>query len=114
MRLCAGIMGVAAFGQTAPDPRDIMTRAAENMATARDARRQYVYHQRVRASLVRSNGQMARREKREYIVTPTEDATEKKLTLLEGEYFQGKQVIPYSVEGFKHKGMDIDGSLIKT
>ena len=113
MRWLHVVFVVRLLGQATPDGGAIMTETAENMDKALDARRQYIYQQKVRASLVRSNGHMARREKREYDVTPAPGATEKKLVRLEGEYFKGKETIRYSQLGFKHKGMDIDGELME-
>lgn len=99
-------------GAAPPIAADIMAKVAANVEKATDARRQFVYHQRVRSSLVRTNGQIARLEKREYSVFPGGKATEKKLLSFHGEYRKGKQMIAYSEPGYKYKGMDIDGDLI--
>jgi ribosomal protein S19 len=48
-----------------------MAGVAPNMERSTDARRQYIYEQTVRASLIRTNGQLARREKRAYSVIPS-------------------------------------------
>ena len=39
---------------------EIMNRMAANMDSATEARRQYVYQQKVKARLIRTNGQVAR------------------------------------------------------
>src|SRR6266496_6383224 len=57
----------------------IMAKVAANVEKATAERRQYIYDARVRSSLVRSDGQVARREKREYTAIPGEKATEKQL-----------------------------------
>lgn len=96
------------------DAAGIMAKVAANVEQASDARKQYVYHQRVHSSLVRASGDVARREKREYSAFPGENRTEKKLVSFSGEYRKGKQMIAYSDPGHKYKGMDLDGDLISS
>lgn len=96
-----------------PSGLDIMTQVVANVEKASEARRQYVYRQKVRSSLVRASGEVARREFRDYAVTPGESRSEKKLTAFKGEYRKGKEMIGYDKPGFTYKGMDIDGELIK-
>jgi hypothetical protein len=96
----------------AQDAAGIMAQVAANVEKSADARKQYIYHQLVRSSLNRGNGEIARREKREYTAIPTETRTEKKLDSFSGEYRKGKQMIPYSDPSFRAKGTDIDGDLI--
>ncbi len=96
-----------------PDAGEIMAKVAANVEAAAEARRHYVYREIVHSSLVRSNGDVARREKREYAVAPNEKSTEKTLVSLKGEYRKGKKLIPYSEVGFKSKGLDIDGDLMR-
>jgi len=86
---------LGASGALAEDATAIMTQVAANVEKAVDARRQYVYQQTVRASLARTNGQLARREKRQYLVIPSETGTEKKLLAFQGEYRKGKQSVTY-------------------
>lgn len=98
----------------AADPAvEIMAKAAANHESAAEARRSFVYQQKIRSSMVRSSGEVARREKREYQVIPNEKSTEKKLTAFAGEYRKGKQMIAYTEPGFKYKGVDLDGDLIR-
>jgi hypothetical protein len=94
------------------DAAAIMSKVAANVEKAADARRLFVYHQLVRSSLVRGNGQVARREKRDFSVFPGDKGTEKKLLSFHGEYRKGKQMVEYSEPGYKYKGVDIDGELI--
>lgn len=75
---------------------DIMKKVAANTASATESRRQYVYHQRVRASLLRSNGQVVCREAREYTVTPEAITTKKNMTSFSGECREGKELVHYS------------------
>lgn len=96
------------------DPNEIISRMAANVEASLEARRQYVYKQKVNAKLVRTNGQLARVERREYTVTPKEKNTEKHLDSLAGEYHKSKkEIIPYDKKGFEAKGMDIDGGIME-
>ena len=76
---------LAASPTLAEDATAIMVQVAANVEKAVEARRQYVYQQTVRASLARTNGQLARREKRHYLVIPSATGSEKKLVPFEGE-----------------------------
>lgn len=97
------------------DAAAIMQKVAANTDAAAEARRQYVYHQRVRSSLLRSNGQVVCRETREYTVVPRPKTTKKKLVSFSGECLQGKQMVPYqgngqaTVPGVEEKGIEVDG-----
>lgn len=108
----------AGFGQnhdsteiTATGADAIMEKMAANMEKAADARRQYVYQQTIKGSMIRG-GQMSRKESREYSVTPQAVGTDKKLLSLNGEYRKGKQTLSYTEPGFKYKDEDIDGELL--
>ncbi len=114
MRVAIFFVGIwAAVLYAQDDAASIMAKLAANVEKSTDARRQYVYEQAVRSSLVRTNGQAARQEKRRYSVLPTEKGTEKKLVTFEGEYRKGKQMVPYSDPVFKYKDMDIDGDVMR-
>lgn len=96
-----------------PNPLMIMEKMAAKLEASVEARRQYIYKQRVNARLVRTNGQIARAEKREYTATPGPDRTEKTLVSLAGEYHKSKkEMIRYEKPGFEKGGMDIDGGLM--
>jgi len=89
---------VSLMAQTAPkqgDAMEIMKKVAANTAAAIEGRRQYVYHQRIRAGLLQSNGQVVCRESREYTVVPQLTTTEKKLVSFSGECREGKQMVTY-------------------
>lgn len=97
-----------------PEAVEIMFKMAANVERQVEARRQYVYDQVVRSTLTRGNGNIARREKREYTVLPAPDRSEKKLVSFEGAYGTGgKTLTPYTEPGFKYKETDIDGDLVE-
>ena len=70
---------------------EIMNRMAANMDSATEARRQYVYQQKVKARLIRTNGQVARQEDHEYTATPQAEHTAKQLVAFNGEYHKSKK-----------------------
>jgi len=76
-----------------------MKKMAANTAAATETRRQYVYHQRIRSSLLRSNGQVVCKESPDYTVVPQAKTTDKKLVSFAGECREGKQMVPYSTPG---------------
>jgi len=102
----------AGSADNAGDAAAIMAKVAANMEKSAEARRQFVYRQSTRASLVRSGGEVSRRESREYAVIPEPKGAEKKLVSFSGQYRKGKAMIPYSEPGFKYKDEDIDGELL--
>lgn len=109
----AGLVCLFAWAAS-PDAAEIMARMAANMESAMDARRQYVYQQSVRARLLKTNGDRAREERREYTATPGPERTEKKLESLAGEYWKSKkEVIRYDQPGFKKDGLDLDGEIME-
>jgi hypothetical protein len=97
----------------AEDAAAIMARVATNVERTVDARRQYVYQQTVRASLMRTNGQLARGEKRQYWVIPSSTGTEKKLVSFQGEYRRGKQSFTYAEPVAEHENEGIDADLLQ-
>jgi hypothetical protein len=109
--LAAGTLNAQPGGGPA-DAESIMARAAANVEQSEEGRLRYVYRQTVHSTLVRSNGQLARKEDRQYSVIPTGKTTEKRLDSFRGQYRKGKEMLPYSEPGFTYKDMDIDGELI--
>jgi hypothetical protein len=107
------LLFLAAVPAFAEDAAAIMAKVAVNVEGAVEARKQYVYQQTVRASLVRKNGQLARREKRKYSVIPSATGTEKQLVSFQGEYRKGKQTLTYSQPLTEHQDAGIDGELIQ-
>jgi len=117
MRVC-GLIAVLHVPLLAAQPAEesataIMSKVAANVEKAAEARKQYVYQQKVRSSLIRGSGEPSRRENREYSVFPGEKGTEKKLVSFKGEYRKGKAMSGYSEPGFKYKDNDMDGELIE-
>ena len=107
------ILFLAPLAAWAADDADaIMAKVAANMELASEARRQYVYQQTIRSRMLRTSGQTAREEKREYNVIPAAAETKKDLSRFEGKYQRGKEMIPYDKPGFRYKGTDLDGDLI--
>jgi hypothetical protein len=99
----SGVLTLAA--REPGDAPAIMKQMAVNSAAAADSRRQYVYHQRIRAGLLRSNGQVVCRESREYTVVPQETTTDKKLISFSGECREGKEFVPYSAPAVTKAGL---------
>ncbi|HLJ45980.1 MAG TPA: hypothetical protein VKU01_08230 [Bryobacteraceae bacterium] len=110
LSLC-GSLGRAATG--VEDVAAIMSKVAVNLDKAAGERRLYLYHQKIRSTLIRGNGVLSRKENREYLVFPTESATEKKLLSFSGEYRKGRKMLPYTEPGYHYKGLDVDGDLVK-
>lgn len=105
---------MALRAEAPPDALEIMKKVAANTDAAAEARRQYVYQQRMRSSVLKGNGQVVCRESREYTVVPEQATTEKKLLSFSGECREGKQMVPYSSReatdpGLKEKSSDSDG-----
>jgi hypothetical protein len=94
------------------DAAATMAKVAANVEKSAEVRRQFVYRQSTRASLIRAGGEVSRRESREYTVTPEPKGTEKKLVSFSGQYRKGKAMIAYSEPGFNYKDADIDGELL--
>lgn len=103
-----------ACGADAPgDALAIMKKMAENTAAATEARRQYVYRQRIRAGLLHSNGQVVCRETREYTVVPQAKTTKKKLESFHGECREGKDMVPYAQPGEIQPGLQEKGTTVE-
>jgi len=93
-------LGSSVVAGAPPDPEAatadaIMAKVAAHTSAATEARRQYLYQQKVRASMSQTDGELLRRENREYRVVPEESTTVKTLLSLTGEYRDGKRLVPY-------------------
>lgn len=98
----------------------IMARVAANQDRADKLRSEYIYHQRIHVVLQKSNGTRMRDEVADYLITPTPDGTQRKLTAISGYYrrkgryleFKGEpRPDPDSVDGdmlndFRHDLME--------
>lgn len=96
------------------DATALMGRVAANVEKTDEVRRHYIYRQKVVSALVRTDGRIGRRERREYAVLPGEQRSEKKLESFSGEYTRGRKagLIPYTEPGFKYKELDLDGEIL--
>jgi len=110
--LAVAAMAGCAVAQT-PDVDDIMSRVAINQAKALEMRTQFVYTQKQLLRMVRSNGKLAREERREYVVTPKIRGVKKELTRFEGKYEEHGSHISFDRPGYEHGKMDLDGDLLE-
>lgn len=97
----------------AQDAAEIMAKMAANVENSTAERQRYIYQQQVRARLLRTDGKVARQERREYSVLPSPDKTQKELVKVEGEIHRGKEVVHYNDLKFRHKNVDMDGELLE-
>jgi hypothetical protein len=95
-----------------PGLEQILSRVATNQAKSQDMRKCFVYTQNQLLRMVRSNGRVAREERREYVVTPKERGFHKELAHFEGKYESKGKYVPYDHPGYEYKDVDIDGGLI--
>lgn len=112
--ILAGIRLPAAAQCPAPPPlEEILARVADNQERAVEARRTIVYQQRALVRLLRTNGKLAREERRVYLVTPLPAGSEKTLERFEGRYERHGRLLPYDAPGFRYRDLDLDGELIE-
>jgi hypothetical protein len=64
----------------------IMARVAANQDRSDKLRSEYIYHQRIHVVLQKANGTRMRDEVADYLITPTPDGTQRKLTAISGYY----------------------------
>jgi len=95
-----------------PPIDEIMARVAANQAKSVEARKHYVYEQEQLVRLHRSNGKLAREEKRQYSVTPNARGERKRMTSFEGRYDDHGKLASYYRPGFEKKSIDIDAGLV--
>lgn len=112
MGIAIGLAVIAWYTAQNPESADfIMAKVAINQDRAQEMRKAYVYHQSLLIRFQRGSGKLAREEKREYTVTPTEKGFKKDLVQFTGKYQKGGQIFEYNEPGFEYKGVDIDGEL---
>lgn len=103
-----------AWAEQAPETAEsIMAKVAANQERAQEARARWVYQQDANIRLLRTNGKMAREERRLYSVSPTEKGVDKKLDQFTGRYAAGKKVLDYDKPGFHYKDVDLDAEVIE-
>jgi hypothetical protein len=105
------LTAACALAQT-HDVATIMARVAENQSVAKERRKEWVFHQKQLLRMVRTNGKLAREERREYHVMPNEKGQQKELTRLDGKYEHKGKYISYDREDFSYKDVDLDGDLV--
>jgi hypothetical protein len=89
------------------DAAEIMARVAENQDRAVERRKEFVYHQKARVRLLKTNGKMLWDETREYNVTPTADGAEFQLTRRYGERRKSRDFEPFDLlEEGETEGLD--------
>lgn len=98
----------------APPLDEILARLADSQERAVEARKSVVYRQNVHTRMLRGGGKVAREEKREYTVTPSESGTSKELARVEGRYEKHGKLLPYSDPKFRHKDVDLDGEITES
>ena len=117
MKTCSVFFATALVGlsqEAPPDAGAIMARVAANMESSAMERSQWIYQQKVQSRFLRTNGQVARQERREYLAVPGPERTEKKLVSLAGEYHKSKkEIVRYTEPGFKKGGADFDGEIME-
>src|SRR5450432_3993739 len=103
---------IYAMAQT-PAIDEIMSRVAGNQAKSVEAERRFVYDQEELVRLHRSNGKVAREEKRRSTVTPGAEKQPVHLDVVEGEYADHGKLVKYDKPAEEHKGLDLDATLVK-
>ncbi len=94
------------------DASAIMEKVAANVAQTVEARRHYVYKQRVVATVARSDGKISCKETSEYTVVPQESTTEKTLTRFAGECRDGNRMVPHSEPGAGRRNDHADSAIV--
>lgn len=113
MKLLILLLAATGLGRAqTPDIDQIMSRVAINQAKAQELRYLYVYTQKQLLRFVRSNGKIAREERREYVVTPRLHKIHKELAHFEGKYEEHGKFVPFDRPGYEHKGIDLDADLL--
>jgi hypothetical protein len=102
-----------ALAQT-PEVAAIMAKVGAHQTEDEARRREYVYTQKQTLRLLRGNGQVAREEHREYVVTPHRKGTDKRLARFAGRYESKGRYFTYDKPDYHYKGMDIDADLINS
>jgi hypothetical protein len=82
----------------------IIERVAATVDSATEARRQFVYQQKVRGTMSTADGKPSSRETREYTVIPRESASEKTLISYLAEYREGNRMVAANDPERKGKG----------
>jgi hypothetical protein len=100
-----GLLPVPTAAASGLAAAEIMARVAANQDRAVEQRKLFIYHQKARVRLLKTNGKLRWDETREYDVTPTPTGTESKLTRRYGERHKGRDIEPFDLPGEE----DFDG-----
>ena len=117
---CGAILLIASglFAQSPqPSPPElsaeaIMARVAANQDRSEALRKQYVYRQHIHILTHKPGGKLMREETADYDMLPTQDGTEKTLTLLTGRYWHKGMYEQFTGEPAPEAD-SIDGDLIE-
>jgi hypothetical protein len=94
----------------AEDASAIMARVQPTLSRRSKPRREYVYQQTVRASLIKQDGQLAAGRSANTRFVPSPMGAAKKLVSIQGEYRKGKQSLTYTAPDHQHGGVDANCS----
>ena len=111
----------AAAGEPAPDAVAAQDRVSEilealvaNQEKAIAARNAWLFRQRTFVRLLRSNGDLAREQAREFDVRPMPDGIEREQTAFEGKVAIGKEIYPYADPSYRTGDIDLDGEIAES
>jgi hypothetical protein len=89
----------------------IMARVAANQDRSDQQRSEYIYHQRIHVVLQKANGTKMRDEVADYLITPTPNGTQRKLTAISGYYRHKGQYLEFKGEP-RPDADSIDGDML--
>jgi hypothetical protein len=89
----------------------IMARVAANQDRGDKQRSEYIYHQRIHVVLQKANGTRMRDEVADYLITPTPNGTQRKLTAISGYYRHKGQYLEFKGEP-RPDADSIDGDML--
>ena len=89
----------------------IMARVAANQDRSDQQRSEYIYHQRIHVVLQKANGAKMRDEVADYLITPTPNGTQRKLTAISGYYRHKGQYLDFKGEP-RPDADSIDGDML--
>ena len=89
----------------------IMARVAANQDRSDQLRSDYIYHQRIHIVLQKANGTKMRDELADYLITPTPNGSQRKLTAISGYYRHKGQYLEFKGEP-RPDADSIDGDML--